>query len=107
MATDEEDRSYERGKIEGEIKERLASHDRHFQAINGQLGQVAASLTDMTTAITRVGDKQQAIIDTNEAITKAVRAASAKRWSVWQRVFAVVGALAAAIGAYATWRALH
>lgn len=104
MAMAEEEAAYERGRAEGEIRERLSSHDRHFEAINGQLARVAASLEQMIVAVARVGDRQQAIIDTSAATREAVRAASERRWSVWQRIFAVVGVLAALVGLYFAWR---
>jgi len=104
---EEEAAAYERGRSDGEIRERLAAHDRHFGAINGQLARIAASLEQTAMLVARMGDKQQAVFDTATATQEAVRRASERRWSVWQRIFTVLSVLATILGAYVAWRAIR
>lgn len=48
---DSEDTAYERGRIDGEVTERLRAHDQHFLAINGSIERMQASLTGLTEEI--------------------------------------------------------
>lgn len=99
-----EDDAYARGKIDGEIHQRLSSHDQHFAAINGQLARMAAALTEMNIAVAQVITKQQAIIDTTKATQDVLALAADRRWSRWQKIFTVIGVLATVVGVYIAWR---
>jgi len=97
-----EDGAYERGVSAGEIAQRLHDHDRHFEALNGSLGDVAAELRGLTLAVQRLGDAAESdratVITTATALEKAAQArrdTSESRWSPTAKVIAIIGALAA------------
>ena len=97
-----DDSAYERGVSAGEIAQRLHDHDRHFTALNGSLGDVAAELRTLTLAVQRLGDAAESdratVITTATALEKAAQArrdTSESRWSPTAKVIAVIGALAA------------
>lgn len=105
--------AYARGAEAGEIRERLASHDRHFASINGSLAKVATEMHDMTLAVQRLGDQAEAGNRSAAATAQAVRDAQAARlarsaevWSPWQKTFAVLAAVATAVALFIALRAL-
>ena len=97
-----DDGAYERGVSAGEIAQRLHDHDRHFETLNGSMGDVARELRGLTLAVQRLGDAANAdratVITTATALEKADQArrdTSESRWSPTAKVIAVIGALAA------------
>lgn len=101
---------YQRGHAAGGINERLASHDRHFEAINGSLAQMAREMHNLTLAVQRLGDQavaRDATVVTTAAALKEAEDARRDRtdrsWSPFAKLFAVLGAasaLAAVVGLY-------
>ena len=96
------DDAYDRGHTAGGIAERLASHDRHFKAINGSLADIAKEMHALTLAVQRLGDQAVArdatVVTTAAALRdadEARRAQADRSWSPYARAIAVVGALAA------------
>lgn len=92
---------YERGKID----ERLASHDKHFERINGSLTDVAENLASLNLGIQRLVDSAQAdratVLTTAKALKDAEEARRDKgdaRWSPVQRLAVVLGGMAAVVG---------
>lgn len=112
---------FDRGHIAGGIAERLASHDRHFEAINGSIADVARELAGLKLGVQRLAD--QAVADaktrvtTAEAVEKARKEAadaleservvrrerSDQSWTPWQRLLAVIAGLGVVIS---IWLAL-
>jgi hypothetical protein len=90
---------YARGRAEGEIREKLASHDRRLDAINGQLGTVAGRLTDLVLMVQRVADQTTASGETQRIVQQAVTARAQQAWAPWQRTLAVLGGLGVLVGA--------
>jgi len=93
---------YEHGKID----ERLASHDKHFERINGSLADVAKNLASLNLGIQRLIDSAQADRATVLTAAKALKDADEARrdkgdarWSPVQRLAAVLGGMAAVVGA--------
>lgn len=103
----EPDGEYDRGHKAGGIDERLASHDKHFAAINGSIGQLATEMHRMTLAVQRLGDQAESnartVITTAAALKDAndVRRSNAETsWSPVTRVLALLGGLATLVGLY-------
>ena len=103
-----DDGAYERGVSAGEIAQRLHDHDRHFTALNGSLGDVAAELRGLTLAVQRLGDAAESdratVISTATALEKADQArrdTSERHWSPLTR-FGVMAAAAAALATVVT-----
>jgi hypothetical protein len=110
----EPDDPYARGHAAGEIGARLASHDKHFAAINGSIGDLRDEMHSLTLAVQRLGDQAMAreatvlvtaaaLKDSEEARRigeVAERDKSEQSWSPWTRVFAVLAAIATAVGLY-------
>lgn len=101
MAAEESaEEAYRRGAAAGEVRERLASHDRHFTEINGQLSQVAARMQDIVLSMQRLADQQAARMERDAVVTKALEdaaaaelARSARNWSPWSKALALIGGL--------------
>lgn len=81
----------------GQIDERLASHDKHFEAINGSLKEVAVNLADLNLGIQRLIDSAAAdratVLTTAKALKDADDARRDKgeaRWSPVQRLIALI-----------------
>jgi len=96
--------AYERGTVAGEISARLAGHDRHFAAINGSLDRLANEMHALVLGVQRLGDQAEAsaatVVTTARALANAEQARREqgdRTWSPWQRLFAVVAAVAAAV----------
>lgn len=99
--------AYERGTIAGEINARLAAHDRHFAQINGSVEKVAVELHGLTLAVQRLGDQAVArdatVVSTAAALKEAEdarRDRTEQSWSPWTKAFAVLAAVATAVGLY-------
>lgn len=89
---------YNRGKIE----ERLASHDKHFEVINGSMKEVAENLAKLNLGIQRLIDSSAAdratVITTAQALKNADDARRDRgnaKWTPWQRLAAGIAAIAA------------
>jgi hypothetical protein len=105
--------AFDRGETAGQIAERLAGHDRHFAAINGSLERIANEMhamsltqqalsTALTNGLRQIADQQterdRTVLTTAKALKDAEEARRDKTeqsWSPFQRLFAVLGALAA------------
>jgi hypothetical protein len=105
--------AYDRGHIAGEIAARLAGHDRHFQAINGSLADIAREMREQTLAVQRLGDQAEAnaktVITTAAALKDAEDARRAKgeqTWTPFARLIAAFGGLAA-VAAVVTFLLVH
>jgi hypothetical protein len=103
---EENNESYDRGHVAGEIAARLAGHDKHFAAINGSLSDLANEMHLLTLAVQRLGDQavsRDATVLTTAAALKDAEAARREKgnqsWSPWARIFATVAAVAAALAA--------
>jgi hypothetical protein len=102
------DDAYERGVSAGEIAQRLKDHDRHFERLNGSLGDVARELHGLTLAVQRLGDAAEAdratVVTTATALEKQERQRrdqSESRWSPAMRLTVIIAALATVAGAIA------
>jgi hypothetical protein len=98
--------AYDRGVTAGGIAERLASHDRHFETINGSLERVAEEMHKLRLAVQRLGD--QAISDATTRVTTAAalkdaeearRSRTETAWSPIQKILAVLAGFAVLVGA--------
>jgi hypothetical protein len=101
------DDAYDRGHAAGGIAERLAGHDRHFAAINGSLADLVREMHNLTLAVQHLADQAEAnartVVTTAAALRDAEQArrdTDERRWTPFQRLFAVVAAVAAAVGIY-------
>jgi hypothetical protein len=97
--------AYERGEAAGQITARLAAHDVHFAAINGQLARVAAEMHAMTLALQRLGDQavaREATVLTTAAALKAAddarRDKTERSWSPLARISLILGVVVAVVG---------
>jgi hypothetical protein len=109
------DDDYERGVSAGEIAQRLKDHDRHFERLNGSLGEVAAELHGMRLDIQQLGlqaiARDATVVTTAAALKDADQARriqeqqrqeqSESRWSPMAKAIAIVGVLAAVVAAVA------
>jgi hypothetical protein len=98
---------FERGHIAGGIAERLASHDKHFETINGSLADVAREMGKMTLAVQRLGDQADSaaktVITTAQALEKAEaarRSKSESAWSPFQKILVVISVAVSVIGLF-------
>jgi hypothetical protein len=95
---------YERGIAEGQILSRLANHDEHFAAINGSIDRLGGEMHTLVLSLQKFTDAADSRDAVATASAKAVidaetarRVAAEHKWSGFQKLFAVVAALAAAI----------
>jgi hypothetical protein len=93
---------YSAGHTAGGIEARLAGHDKHFAAINGNLRDIAERLAILNMQIQRLADSADAdrrtVVTTAAALKEAKEIsdrASAHRWTPWQRAAVLMGAIAA------------
>ncbi|HEY9411110.1 MAG TPA: hypothetical protein VIP77_16140 [Jiangellaceae bacterium] len=107
MADESTQDAYDRGAAAGRIDARLAGHDKHFESINGSLADMVREMHELTLAVQRLGDQavsRDATVVTTAAALKdaeeARRGKAEQSWSPWEKVFAVLAALAAAVGIY-------
>lgn len=91
--TVEDGEAYRRGQAEGVVNERLDQHDRHFAAINGQLGSVAARMQDLVLSVQRLADQQASSIEQTRQVNTALREQSVRAWSPWAKAISVAGVL--------------
>lgn len=96
---------YDRGVAAGQVLERLAGHDRHFEVINGSLGRLADEMHLLVLQVQRLGDSADAdratVKVTAEALKEAREAsdkASEKHWTPFQRGIAAITGVAAIAG---------
>ena len=107
MSSESSEQAFERGSAAGKIEARLADHDKHFAKINGSLDKVAQELHDLKLAVQRLGDQaisRDATVITTAAALKdaedARRHSADQRWSPWQKIIAVVGAIGVIVAIY-------
>lgn len=98
---------YERGHNAGGIAERLASHDRHFEAINGSMADTVRALEALTLAVQRLSDqaisRDATVVTTAKALKEAEEARRDKTnqsWSPLARISAVAATIATLIGLF-------
>jgi hypothetical protein len=92
---------YEHGKID----QRLAGHDKHLSQINGSLEKVADNLAKLNLGIQQLIDSAAADRATVVTTAKALKDADDvrrdrgdARWTPVQRLAAILGGMAAAVG---------
>jgi hypothetical protein len=102
---------YDRGHMAGGIAERLASHDRHFESINGSLSDLASEMHELTLAVQRLGDQADAaaktVVTTASALKdaeEARRGRSEQSWSPIQKFLALLAAAVALGGLFLALR---
>jgi len=107
MPVTPEGEAYRRGQQDGVTESRLDGHDLHFASINGSLATISEQLRGMTLAVQRLGDQADSsartVIATAAALKEAEevrRSKSEQAWSPLTKLFAVIAALAAAVGIY-------
>jgi hypothetical protein len=95
---------YERGIAEGQILSRLSNHDDHFAAINGSIDRLGGEMHTLVLTLQKYSDAADSRDAITAATAKAVieaetarRVAAEHKWSGFQKLFAIVAALAAAI----------
>jgi hypothetical protein len=101
MATAEElEEAFRRGAAAGEVQERLATHDRHFGTINGQLSAIAGRMSDLVLNVQRLADQQGARAEREAMVTQALKDATAaemarrdRAWTPWSKALALIGGL--------------
>lgn len=103
--------SYEAGHVAGGTDARLAGHDMHFAKINGSIDRMGNELAGVKLALQRLADSADAdrrtVVTTAAALKDAEEArrdTSTDRWSTWQKLIAVVGAVTALVGAFVLLR---
>jgi hypothetical protein len=91
---------YDRGHVAGGIDARLAGHDRHFEAINGNIARVGDELHEMKMAVQRLADQavaRDATVVTTAAALKdaedARRDKSEQTWSPIAKLLAILGSI--------------
>jgi hypothetical protein len=95
--------AYARGEAAGQIAERLASHDRHFAAINGSLEKIGAALHGLEKAVQRLADQataREVTVVTTAAAIKAAKDADDRKWSPlarWGAAATVTGGVLAVV----------
>lgn len=101
MSAESPQAAFDRGVTAGEVAARLANHDMHFAAINGQMGDLADEVRGMRIDVQRLADQAEASSQTLLATAEALRNAdeartrqSTQSWSPWTRGFAVLAAMA-------------
>jgi hypothetical protein len=97
--------AFDRGHVAGGTDARLADHDKHFAAINGNIVRMANEMHELTMAVQRLADQATARDATIIATANALRAADEARrtkseqtWSPWSRIFVAAGALVGIFG---------
>jgi hypothetical protein len=105
MAGEDQQEAFDRGHLAGEIAERLAAHDRHFNDINGSIKHVADELARVNMQLQRLGDQamaREATVVTTAAALKeseeARRNKSESSWSPAAKTLTVIGALVGLAG---------
>jgi hypothetical protein len=93
--------AYDRGTVAGGIAERLAGHDRHFAAINGQLARIAEEIYGMRLAVQGLSDAatsdRSTVVTTAAALKSADdarRSRSEWAWTPLARLSLAAGVLA-------------
>lgn len=106
-----ESEEYKRGHDAGGIAERLAGHDRHFEAINGSLADLVEEMHELTLAVQRLGDQavsRDATVITTAAALKDADAArrdkTEQSWTPFTKFLAVLAGLVTFAGlVWAIW----
>jgi hypothetical protein len=93
---------YDRGVAKGEVHARLAAHDHLFDAINGSIAQLVVGMNTVSVRIEKLSDGIIARDEKAAATAAALRDAEQARheqaeakWSIWQKMFAILSAFAA------------
>lgn len=115
-AAGEYERGHRAGDEAGRIAERLASHDKHFAMINGNIADLVNKVGDLVLAVhalnaTVLADRTMAASDrASDSATVATTAAALRNaeiarrergeqsWTPWQRLIALLGGLATLVG---------
>jgi hypothetical protein len=96
---------YDVGHAAGAIDARLAQHDRHFEAINGSIRDVASEMSAMKLLLQRLADSadsdRRTVVTTASALKdaeEARRSTTTDRWSPWQKGAVIIGAIGTVVG---------
>lgn len=90
----------ERGFVAGQIDARLAGHDKHFADINGSIGRLADEVHVLNLNVQRLADDAKASARTVITTAAALKEASEKSWTPFQRGLAIAAVLAAVVGLF-------
>lgn len=106
-----ENDAYARGLDAGRIEQRLQGHDDHFEKINGSIDEMTAALQNLTDELRAnvsrfsanvtsdrrdAGERERIAVTVAAALVENathVRDEKTQRWTAWQRLFAVLGAI--------------
>jgi hypothetical protein len=88
--TESQQDAYNRGSAAGELAERLAGYDRHFERINGSIEKSATAQTDLAKQVQRLADQA----DARKKAAKIERRAGVSRFVI---AFAWLASIALAV----------
>ncbi|WP_326556354.1 hypothetical protein [Micromonospora sp. NBC_01796] len=106
-----ENDAYNRGLDAGRIEQRLKGHDDHFRLINGSIDEMTQALQVLTDELRAnvsrfsasatsdrrdAGEREKIAVTVAAALMEkesSVREEKTQRWTAWQRLFAVLGAI--------------
>ncbi|MGW4461559.1 hypothetical protein [Micromonospora sp. NPDC004704] len=107
----QENEDYSRGMDAGRIEQRLHGHDLHFEKINGSIDEMTDALQALTDEVRAnvnkfsanvtsdrrdAGEREKIAVTVAAALVERetrVRDEKTQRWTAWQRLFAVLGAV--------------
>jgi hypothetical protein len=93
-----EQSDYNRGHMAGGIEQRLAGHDKHFAAINGNLSDIAREVHGLRLAVQRLADQAVArdatVVTTAAALKDAEEACRDKTETAWSPIARLLAGLA-------------
>lgn len=69
---EEEERAYRAGRVD----QKLATHDRHFAAINGSVAEAAAAMVEVQKAVARLIDTVTPLVQTIPTLERIARETS-------------------------------
>ncbi|MEU4476040.1 hypothetical protein [Micromonospora sp. NPDC023888] len=104
---DDKAAAYSRGVDAGRIEQRLQGHDEHLRHINGSIDSMTRALQSLTeelranvalfsasvVATHRDTEQRDRIAEVRVEEAGIVESQRTVRWTAWQRLFAVVGAI--------------
>lgn len=96
----EPNEAYAKGVEAGEIAARLLNHDKHFEALNGSLKEIAKSLGMVTQGLQSINDQMETRDKVLAEVEQERIAKAAKRWTPYTRVFAAIAALSTIVSLF-------
>jgi hypothetical protein len=94
--------AYAKGVEAGEIAARLLNHDKHFEALNGSLKEIAKSLGLVTQGLQSINDQMETRDKVLKELEDARATKAARRWTPFTRVFAVLAAVSTLVSILVT-----